>query len=384
MDQIKALHEEYASIHKDASDLLAKTGGKLTAEDKESQAKMFARMDEIKATKFAIERLAENAFANYMPSISRAEAEFAQSQPLASKLTAKDEINMFLRGDTSHKFVLVSTSGSSIMLPKEVMAPIAVRRNVNPYRAALAARGYQPIESTATDQVTLPVWDDTSANGDAPSESATADTTVDSTLTGSLTLNATLYESKSKWFSNTLLNANGFDVLGYLAPILTKQLDKGQESAATVVAKALTVGYTGSSNSGLTYADLIAWEHTLKPAYRSDAVFIVSDGTYKAMRGLVDANSRPIIDLDPTNNFMESFHGKPLFVGDFFDAPAVSAFGGIFVSADAIKIRDVVPQRLTRYVNIPTKPDQTGFNLFANGDCQFVAAGVSLFQYKTS
>jgi len=53
---------------------------------------------------------------------------------------------------------------------------------------------------------------------------------------------------------------------------------------------------------------------------------------------------------------------------------------GAFLSGDAIKLRDVVPQRLTRYVNVPQYTDQTGYQLFANGDCQFVTQGIALLK----
>ena len=178
-----------------------------------------------------------------------------------------------------------------------------------------------------------------------------------------------------------------------------KMLDKAQESAYTTTAlSAFTTNYTCPSETGVKYADLLAWEHTLAVAYRDDALFILADTLYKAFRGMVDSNNRPIIDLDPAgvifdnagipqNAFIEKIHGKPVVVSDYLTAltnGSVSAGTekcGLFVSGDAIKLRDVIPQRLTRYVNIPTFPDQTGYNLFANGDCQFVNAGGALFIY---
>lgn len=385
MDNIKDLRDEFASIHTSANALLSLVTGEkreFTAEEKENQDKRFARMDGIKAQIDQSTRLAEMAFAKgeAQENKSRAEHEYQKTQPESKTNTVYDEVNRFMREgrDGSYQFTLITTSGSSAMLPKEVMAPYAVRRNVNAFRAAVAAQGYQPLVTSATDQISLPVWDDTSVTGQAPAEGATTNSAADSTVSGSITLNAVLFQGKTSWFSNTLLNANGFDILGYTAPVLQKRLDKAQETTWTTTAKALATGYTTAAPTAVSYADIIGWEHSLAVAYRSDGVFILSDTLYKAMRGLVDSNARPIIDLSPQSVFQETLHGKPIVVSDYFDALAATAKMGLFVSADAIKIRDVVPQRLTRYVNIPTFPDQTGYDLFANGDCQFVAGGASL------
>ena len=45
-------------------------------------------------------------------------------------------------------------------------------------------------------------------------------------------------------------------------------------------------------------------------------------------------------------------------------------------SADALKVFDAGMKRVARYVLQPAYPDQTGFELFANGDFGFVAGGV--------
>lgn len=383
--EIKNLQEEFGKLHTEANAKLVevKTAGRdFTAEEKANQDARFARLDAIKGQIEQEKRLAEMAFARGTAeeSKSRAELEYNRRSPEAKPVSVLDEVNRFMREgrDGSYNFTLITTSGSSAMLPKEVLAPYAVRRNVNAFRAALDAQGYSPLVTTSTDQISLPVWDDTSVVGQAPAEGATTNTAVDSTVSGSVTLNAVLYQGKTSWFSNTLLNANGFDILGYVAPVLQKRLDKAQETAWTTTVKALTASYTTAAPTVVSYADILGWEHSLAPAYRRDGVFVVSDPLYKLMRGLVDANSRPIIDLSPQSVFQETLHGKPIVVSDYFDAVASTTKPGIFVSADAIKMRDVVPQRLTRYVNIPTFPDQTGYDLFANGDCQFVAGGTSL------
>ncbi len=437
---VERYRDEYCKLHKDATDLVAKIakanegrGRDLTGEEKTAQEKRYARMDQIREIGSQEIKLAAYAFqqqqqaasteraiatASVNPAAAAAaiaaaggggpafasEQEFSRriraADPLATAY-AKDGINHFLRTGQvpdAYKFIITTVTEGGIMLPKAVMAPYLVRRNVNAFRLAISYYGYHALETTTTDQITLPVWDDTSNIGQPLSESATTDDTADSTLTGSVTLNGTLYESGSKWFSNTLLNAEGFDVLSYVAPVQQLMYDKGQESAYTATAQgtSFSANYTvPATQVGIKYEDLLNWEHTLVPAYRRDAVFVLSDSLYKTLRGMVDGNNRPIIDLNPAGVlaqgegplFIEQIHGKPIAVSDYMTAvnPTVAAAGtlktGLFISADAIKIRNVIPQRLTRYVNVPTYPDQTGYNLFGNGDCKFVANGGALFIY---
>ena len=434
--------EEFGSLHKACNDLLSliatekqadgSIGRDFKGEEKTQQEARFKRMDQIKALSEQEVKLAGYQFAQKQNETELAVAAgFPGSAAAAAAISGaggasgksfkshdefmsalregdakavkigKDVINHFLRTGRipeEYKFTLISTSDSSIMLPQEVAAPYIVRRNVNSFRKALSFYGYPSLKTTTSDQIKLPVWDDTSNIGQVLSENSTSNDTADSTLTGSVTLNNTLFESKCKWFSNTLINAEGFDILSYVLPILQIMLDKAQESTFTTTATTnLTTNlYTvTASQVGVTYKDLLNWEHSIIEAYRRDAVFILADTLYKAFRGMVDSNNRPIIDLNPAGQlaqgsgqlFIEQIHGKPIAVNDYLTAltNSVAAAGtekcGIFISADGIKLRDVVPQRATRYVNIPTFPDQTGYNLFANGDCQFVNNAGSVFLY---
>jgi HK97 family phage major capsid protein len=120
----------------------------------------------------------------------------------------------------------------------------------------------------------------------------------------------------------------------------------------------------------------ITFEGSLSAAYRTDGGFLISDSAYQILRSLVDSNNRPIMDLDPTNQFQATVHGKPIVVSDYMETVAATHVIAAFCSADALKVFDAGQQRVARYVLQPSFPDQTGFELFANGDFGFVAGGV--------
>jgi HK97 family phage major capsid protein len=402
----EAQRTEYATLFTEAgkvNSLAATETRKLTGEEQTSQAARYARMDLLKAQHDQELELAKRAFntgdlglsdpagkkdfdqvfgkVEFEAGVPVLNDEWTDAQKASFNKRHRAALNHFLRtGEGNTKFAI--TSSTSALIPTSVLPPTTIRRNNNAFRAVLALTGYEPLTTTSTETFSLPVFDDTGNTGDAPAENATADVTADSDTSGSVSLGAALFSSKTRWFSNTLLNANGFDILAYVTPILQKSVDKKQESTWTTALIALAAATkTLSHYSSITYAELIAWEHTLPVAYRSDAAFILADSLYMDLRSLVDANGRPIMDLDPTNVFQSRIHGKPAVVSDYMQAMGTANnFPGAFVSGDAIKLRDVVPQRLTRYVNVPTQRDQTGYDLFANGDCKFVTSAVALLK----
>lgn len=388
---IKTLREEFATLHEQNKALINKVAdeknGQFSAEDTQEKEKRYSRMDTIRSMISEQEKVATYALQGGTAQVAEQVADKLQDKPASFSVDdVKRDLNTFARTGSVARSIAGtygtdSGTQSGAFLPKIVAQPVEVRRLQNAFRALLGAYGVQPLQRLTPTAASLPVTDDSSVVGQAQTESATSGTIADPTYTGSITLNPTLYSSKQVWFSNTMVLAQDFDVMSYALPVLQKRVDKAQESAWTTTAKALTAGYTGSSATGVTYADLLGWEHSLKAAYRSDAGFIVSDSMYKALRGLVDSNNRPIMDLDPTNKFQATIHGKPVLVSDYLDAigSGVSKKCGVFASADAVKIMDVLNDRLARYVNVPQYPDQTGFELFTNGDCGFVTAGVSLF-----
>lgn len=379
------LRSEYAGLHAEASKLIGNVAAdkrEMSAEEREQNDKRFARMDVIRSQWESEKKLAQYAFESDKVEFSqpKGKAEFDRInldnvKPGSEQFerAERDAINLFLRTGETNKFTITSGT-NSVLIPKHVLPPIQVRRNNNAFRAMLGAFGLNPIETSDTSVYTLPLFDDSANVGRVAAEDETTDTKQDIGVGNGFTLGATLYDSKSAWFSNTMLNAVGFDVLAYVTPILQRRVDKTQEQAFTTTLGGVTPygTVTTASKSALTYNELLNWEHSLPPAYRSDAGFIVSDSLFKLIRGMVDNQNRPIMDTDPQNVFQYRLHGKPIFISDYLGTVGTaSAFLGAFVSASSIAMRDVVPSRLTKYVNIPSQPDQTGLRLFQNGDCQF-------------
>jgi HK97 family phage major capsid protein len=405
-DPIKKLRDEFTRLHKEGSDVVeaAMKGERdLTEVELKDNQKRLSRLKEIKS-----QILARDEFAKLASDIlDGKEDETGNPQGTVQGVTqpaGRDDYRADVDGSTFEKakyskainhfartgdmprdlFTVTTSTGSGAYLPKQVLPVITIRRLRNSYRAALDAYGINPIETTSPATWSLPIADDTGNIGATLAENASSGTTQDAT-DASVTISPTQYSSKQAWFSNVMIQAAGFDVLGYVVDLLGKRIEKVQESAwTTTLLTNGTVGKTTASPTGITYAEFIAWEHSLAAAYRTDGVFMFSDSLYQALRGLVDDNHRPIFDTDPTNVFVAKLHGKPVVVNDYLQTMAANHIVGAFASASAFKIVDVMPDALVRYANYPGMPGQVGFEQLHVGDCAFVYKGISLLKTAIS
>lgn len=425
---LKALREEYATLHKAAGDLLtacATAKREQTADEKTAQAARYSRMDAIRAQldehkKFAAMALdagdvqtgddrdenqvetfsdRDNAGAagnaaggalkgkkNNQASDAAAAVEQAGENLDARKFnravnhylqTGQRDFKLFAAAGMSRElFALTTASGTGILVPTAVLNPQVIRRNTDPWRSLLAAFGLTALRREKTEGIKLPTFDDTANEGATQAQDATTNQTQDPTAAG-LSMDANLYTSRSIWVANTLAMATDFDLFGYINPILDRRLMRTRNNAMTtyILANA-TTGKTTATNAAVTFAEFLDWQHSLPVSYRVDAGYVISDGLYRLLRGLVDSQNRPLIELDPKADWTTTLHGKPLFVDDFHAAPASNAYVGTYASAECVKILDAGARRIVRYERDPLHPDQVGFELFENGDHDFVTQGV--------
>jgi len=399
---IAALREEFAKTHTEGQALIStasKEGRELTALEQEANEKRFARCDLIRKLINEAERFAKLSLDNGTAITAKEPAERAEFDAsegrqffagadgkfnLEGYRTALLQYVQTGRGP-SQLFTLTTGTQSGAFLPKQVLQPVTVRRLQNCFRAVLAAYNQVPMELDVVSNFSLPVEDDTANVGQSLSESATSGTVLDPTETGAISISPTLWDSKARWFSNTVVKAQGFDILGYALPMLLQRIEKAQEvSWNTAIVTNGTVGKTLASPTAITYAELLDWEHSLAPAYRNDYAYAVSDSLYRALRGLVDSQSRPILDQDPTNVFAGKIHGHPVIINEQAQTLAANHVCGALISAGAIKIVDIMDARLLLYTNYSERPDQTGLQVMQNGDAGFVYNGISLLKSAIS
>lgn len=405
---LKALREEFSTLHTEATGIIEKAAEdnrELSDDEKAENEKRFSRMRVIKATvdddaKFAGLVLAGAAEGTVTkPRDPEGRQEFDNADPERQQFAKREGeadadflkrhrklVNDFIRSGTipaKLQFTLTTGSGTGVLLPTSVGKPVVIKAIRNTVRAAILARGLMAIETDGMESMSVPVFDDTANTADAIAQDNTSENNKDPNVSG-LTLGADLYDSGTVWASNTLLNSLTFDLLGYLEPMLDARIQAAELAAWMTSLAAGTVGVTTASTTGVTYGELLDWQHSIPLARRTDGVFFVSDGLFRALRGLVDGNGHPIFQESLRDDAPDRLLGWPVFPTTGLATPAAGAVSGVAASAEALVIRDVRNRRIARYQNIPTHPDQFGIRMFSNGDFAFVASAVRTLKHAAA
>lgn len=140
--------------------------------------------------------------------------------------------------------------------------------------------------------------------------------------------------------------------------------------------KGIITGKTPIEIGALTYANLLSIVHAVDPAYRAGAVWAFNDATLQALRGIMDANDRPLLS-DSTSGLAgapggATLLGYPVVIDQGFstyaaadDDPAVGAFGNLREGYVIRRVKDItiVVDPYTRAAN-----GQTQFTAWARAD----------------
>jgi HK97 family phage major capsid protein len=131
------------------------------------------------------------------------------------------------------------------------------------------------------------------------------------------------------------------------------------------------VGKQGGSGqtTSIIYDDLVDLEHSIDPAYRNTARYVMADGMLKAIRKLKDSQGRPLWVPIPAPGFPATINGFEYSIDNSFPVPAASAktiiFGDIRAGYIVRQVLGVQNLRLTeRYADFL----QVGFLAFARLD----------------
>lgn len=157
--------------------------------------------------------------------------------------------------------------------------------------------------------IQYPSIDDTANSGVIAAENTAPGSGADLVF-GTVTLNAFKYTAAGAGgtplkVSFELLQDSAFDIGGLVARkfgerIARKQaLDWVTGTGTTlpfgIARAALTADATLGAGNAITYAQILALETTLDPAYEQNAVWAMSKATWQNIRGVLDSTGRPIV-----------------------------------------------------------------------------------------
>ena len=254
------------------------------------------------------------------------------------------------------------------------------------------------IQTAQGNPINFPTSDGTSEVGELIGENTTA-TSADVTF-GVKTLTTYKYSSKIVTVPYELLQDSSVDVEALVRNRLTTRLGRITNTHFTTgtgssqpngIVTASAVGKTGATGqtTSVLYADLIDLQHSVDPAYRENAKFMMNDATLRSLRKIVDGQSRPIFvpgyEVGNPGGVPDTLLGSPLVVNQDVAVMAASAKSILFGDFSNYKIRDVMDVSLFRFTDSAyTKLGQVGFLAWMRSGGQFVDVGGSVKHYANS
>jgi HK97 family phage major capsid protein len=215
---------------------------------------------------------------------------------------------------------------------------------------------------------------------------------------GSVMMNAHTYTSKLVLVANQLLQDSAFNLESFLAQKLGTRIARitnlhfttgDGASKPTGVITAATMGQTGTTGetTSIIFDDLIELEHSVDPAYRPNARFMMNDQTLKIIKKLKDSQNRPLWLPGYAMKEPDTINGYGYEINQQMAIPAANAKSIAFGDFKNYFIRRVAGVQVLRLVERYADFNQTGFLAFQRYDGQLVDAGthpIKYFQHSAS
>lgn len=245
------------------------------------------------------------------------------------------------------------------------------------------------IRTPSGEPLTWPTANDTSNSGRQIGESA-AVTTLDPTFAG-VTWSAYKFTSDEILVPTELLEDSVFDIAGVIGPMLGERLGRILESKFTTgtgaatpkgIVTAATLGHTTASATAITYDEIIRLEHSVDPAYRNAAGYMMHDSVMLALRLLKDGNGQYLWRSGVDSDRPDTLNGRPVTVNQNMASTIESgAKTVLFGQLNKYKVRMVNAIRLYRLVERHRENDQDAFLAFVRADGNLLDAGVAPVKY---
>lgn len=215
---------------------------------------------------------------------------------------------------------------------------------------------------------------------------------------GAINLNAWTYSSKLVLVSNQLLQDTVFNLDGFLAGKLATRLARIENDHFTTgnaasqpngIVNAATLGTTGATGETVTliFDDLVELEHSVDPAYRQGAKFMMHDTTLKIIKKLKDGIGRPLWMAGLMVKEPDTINGYSYSINQSMAVPAANAKSVIFGDLRSYYIRRVTGVQVLRLVERYADFNQVGFLAFQRMDGNLIDAGthpVKYFQHSAT
>ena len=313
-----------------------------------------------------------------------------------SALTQEQRNAMFARQNPDIQAAMSTTTGSEGGF---TVATEFSRQLIEAMKATGSVRSVASSIRTSTGaQMLFPTTDATAEEGEIVGQN-TAVTGLETTF-GQASLDVYKYSSKSIALPFELLQDSMFDIEAYIQNLLRLRLGRiqdrhhvlgtgtGQPKGVVAASTAGKVGTTGQTTS-VIYDDLVDLEHSVDPAYRAAARYMMNDATLKALRKIKDTQGRPIFvpgyETGNPGGAPDRLLGREIVINQYMPVMAANAKSILFGDFGKYLIRDVMDVTLFRMTDSAfTLKGQVGFVAFCRSGANMVDNGAAIRSYANS
>lgn len=247
-----------------------------------------------------------------------------------------------------------------------------------------------------------PTTNDTNNTGEIIGENTLVNGAATEMVFGSVTFNAFKYSSKLVLVPIELLQDSAFDIQAHVADALGTRIGRKQNTdfttgAGTTLPKGIIVasssGLTTASTTAITYDEITDLEHSVDPAYRVGAKFMLNDTTAALLEKLKDGNGRPLLNgtmagisegVSAGSMYrVVSIKGYPVVVNTAMAAATAALKPMAFGDFSKYVVRDCLDIMLVRFGEKYMDQGQIGFLCFMRSDANLVDAGTHPVKYLT-
>lgn len=201
---------------------------------------------------------------------------------------------------------------------------------------------------------------------------------------GSVNLGAFTYTSGLVRVSSELMQDSAFDLSGFLTRVFGERFGRitnmhfttgdGASKPSGFVTEA-TLGVTAASATAFTADELIDLEHSVDPAYRRNARFMMNDDSLKGVKKLKDAAGRYLWSASPADGEPDTILGHPFTINQEMPAIAPSAKPLAFGDFSKYYVRRITGARVLRLIERYVDYNQIAFVGFQRWDGALIDAG---------
>jgi len=246
------------------------------------------------------------------------------------------------------------------------------------------------IRTTGGENLTWPSANDTGNTGAQLNENTTIGSSVDPTF-ASKTYGAYKFTSELVLVPHELLQDSAFDIAATIGQMLGERLGRisntkfttgtGSSTPEGVVVGA-TLGVTAASGTAIAPDELFDLFHSVDPAYRTNARFMLHDSVLASLRKLKDTTNQYLWQSGMNTGAPDVLLGHPVTINQDMDSSlAVNNKTILFGDFSKYKIRQVSGVRFVRLDERYADTDQVGFIAFIRQDGGLLDAGTAPVKY---